>query len=200
MNRRVEILDAVLDIFKVKGVSSSFTMTELASKLDIGKSTIYEYFDNKEDILTSALIRMTELVTKSILERNDDNDLKFEEALKAELIYLLDVAQSSHLLVSGLSPENKFTFSENKKMDLMCKMKDVNIFYQEKFNNLFLKGIKEGIISDEIDTYDEALVTSLVAGSIVRLSNKLLAGNKELDLPKYIDKLYLSIILILNNK
>jgi AcrR family transcriptional regulator len=199
MNRREEILSAVLEIFKSKGISSDFTMTELASKLDIGKSTIYEYFKTKEEILTNAVVYMIDLVTKSILERTEINDLPFEESLKSELSYLFDVAQSSHLLMSGISSQIKFTMSDSCKDELRERMNNVNVFYTSKFNNIFIKGIKEGVVPDKLDKYDEALITSIVAGSIVRISNKLLSDNNELDLDKYIDKTYEAIVLILNN-
>lgn len=200
MNRRTEILEAVLEIFKTNGISNDFTMSELASKLDIGKSTIYDYFKTKEEILTNAVVYMIDLVTKSILERTENNELSFEEYLKTELAYLFDVATSSHLLMSGLSPQFKFSISDNCKLELREKLKEVNVFYKERFNGIFIKGIKEGVIPPKLDEYDEALVTSIVAGSIVRMSNRILNGDSKLDLTTYIGKTYDAIILILNNK
>lgn len=200
MSRREEILVAVLEIFESKGVSSDFTMTELASKLDIGKSTIYEYFKTKEEILTNAITYMIELVTKDILQRTENNELLFEEYLKSELAYLFDVATNSHILMSSMSPKIKFEMSDECKEELRNRMMNVNVFYKEKFNNIFLKGIKEGIIPAELDEYDDALITSIVAGSIVRISNRLLNGDKKLDLKIYINRTYDAIVLILNQK
>lgn len=200
MSRREEILDAVLEIFQTKGISNDFTMSELASRLDIGKSTIYEYFKTKEEILTSAVVYMIDLLIEALLERTENNDLPFEEYLKTELAYLFDVATSSRLIMNGMTPQIKFALSDNCKEELKAKIKNVNVFYIEKFNSIFDRGIVEGVIPSTIDEYNEALITSIVAGGILRLSNPLLNGGKTLDMKTYIDKTYEAIILILNNK
>ncbi len=199
MNRREEILGAVLDIFRSKGMNGDFTMTELASKLDIGKSTIYEYFKTKDEILSNALMHMIELSTNAILNRtNDISNLTFEEAFKAELSYLFTLAEDSHLLMEAISPKKGPMIPENCKGELKARMREVSKDYKEKFGNIFLKGIEEGLFLREFNEYDEALITSLVAGSIVRFSNKDL-NYKNMDMLQYVDKIYESVILLLNN-
>jgi len=54
--RRLEILDASLEVIAVQG-AYSFKMVEVAARAGIGKGTIYEYFDTKEDLLTAGFAR-----------------------------------------------------------------------------------------------------------------------------------------------
>ena len=69
----MEIKDRILkkaeDLFFVYGIKS-VSMDELATSLGISKRTIYENFKDKEDILTSLMIKL-----------RDDRNLAFQEYL-----------------------------------------------------------------------------------------------------------------------
>lgn len=197
MSRRNEILEAVIDIFKDQGINDEFTMSELASKLDIGKSTIYEYFKTKDEILTSAIIYLVEYATNKLLERAENNDLPFEEAMKQELKYMFTLAKESHLLISGLTPRIKGTMPIEFKEVIAEKIVSVNDFYQEKFNELFIRGFKEGIFDREGNEYDEAIIGSLIAGSVLRLSNQYINSIDKVNIDDYIDRVYEVILLTL---
>lgn len=195
MNRREEILDAVLDIFKTKGISGDFTMTELASKLDIGKSTIYEYFKTKDEILTHAMYHMIELSTKSILKRTYNDSMNFEETLKAELNYLFHLVEDSRMLSSALTQQVNHMLPEKCHIDISERMKSVSEFYNEKFALIFTKGFTEGVLKKQPNKYDELISSSLVTGSVINFSNKLV-DTTGIDLKEYIDHLYNHIVRI----
>ena len=59
MSRRDEILDAVISKFQEEGFSTDLTISQIANKVDIGKSTIYEYFKTKDDVFKEALLKIS---------------------------------------------------------------------------------------------------------------------------------------------
>ena len=83
MNRRQDILDSLLEIFSKRGFSDNFTMKELAEKANIGKSTIYEYFETKEDLSNQAINRLVERSIEKIYAVNNLKNLNFEQSIKS---------------------------------------------------------------------------------------------------------------------
>lgn len=199
MNRKEEIIKAVIDIFKEQGVSGEFTMSALASKLDIGKSTIYEYFKTKDEILTEAILYMIEHSIEQLLSRETIEYSSFEESLKAELNYMFELAKESHLLVSALAPKMKDSISKTCRIQIQEKLGKVNQFYTSKFTSIFVKGYEEGVFSRVGNEYDEAMISAMIAGTVVMISNKYVTMFKDLDIEEYTQKMYNTILLILND-
>ncbi|MBU1669606.1 MAG: TetR/AcrR family transcriptional regulator [Actinobacteria bacterium] len=52
--RRSQITEAAFGVFSEKGYGNT-TVADIASKLDLGHSTVYRYFDNKLDIASSVI-------------------------------------------------------------------------------------------------------------------------------------------------
>lgn len=200
LSRKNEILQTLIDIFKEQGINDDFTMSEIASKLDIGKSTIYEYFKTKDDLLTSAIVYLVEYATNTILKRAEQDDLAFEQSMKNELYYMFALAKESHLLISGLTPRIKGTMSNEYKAVITNKVREVNDFYQQKFNEIFLKGVNEGLFQTSNDIYDEAIIGSIIAGSVLRLSNQYINTIEDVDIEVYIDRVYDVIMHIITKK
>jgi AcrR family transcriptional regulator len=200
LSRKNEILQTLIDIFKEQGINDDFTMSEIASKLDIGKSTIYEYFKTKDDLLTSAIVYLVEYATNTILKRAEQDDLPFEQSMKNELYYMFALAKESRLLISGLTPRIKGTMSNEYKAVITNKVREVNDFYQQKFNEIFLKGVNEGLFQTSNDIYDEAIIGSIIAGSVLRLSNQYINTIEDVDIEVYIDRVYDVIMHIITKK
>ena len=190
LSRKNEILETLIEIFKDQGISDDFTMSEIANKLDIGKSTIYEYFKTKDDLLTSAIVYLVEYATNTILKRTEKDDLPFEQSMKNELNYMFTLAKESHLLISGLTPRIKGTMSNEYKAIITSKVREVNDFYQQKFNEIFSKGVKEGLFQTNTDIYDEAVIGSIIAGSVLRLSNQYINTIEDVNIEVYINRVY----------
>lgn len=199
LSRRVQIIEAVIDIFKENGVSTEFTMSELASKLEIGKSTIYEYFKTKDEILSSAILYMIENSIERLLLRSENAQGDFEESLKSELRYMFLLAKESHVLVSALAPRMKGSLSAECREEISNNINKIRDFYQEKFTSIFVKGYEEGVFSRVGNEYDVAVISGMISGSVVMMSNKYMNTFDHLDLNTYIDKVYDTVLMILNN-
>lgn len=63
--RRREILQAATEVFGTNGISG-VSMSEIAERAGIGKSTIYEYFPSKDDLFSEACREKMLEIAKSV--------------------------------------------------------------------------------------------------------------------------------------
>lgn len=90
--RRLEILEAAMTLFSKKGFERT-TVDEIASCANVGKGTVYLYFDNKEEIfwaiIEKGLLELEELLT-DIITRSQDFQQQFYNLIYANLSYVED--------------------------------------------------------------------------------------------------------------
>ena len=72
--KRVKILEASISVFAKKGTVNT-KMTDIAAAAEIGKGTIYEYFQSKDEIFIAAFYYVIEkaenVVTKRLADTHD---------------------------------------------------------------------------------------------------------------------------------
>lgn len=81
---RLNIIDCSIELFRAKGFQET-SMEEIATKTDIAKGTLYNYFENKESILSA-------YVQSSIMDFGEELEslLKDHSGIEARLRLLLD--------------------------------------------------------------------------------------------------------------
>lgn len=196
MSRRNDILDALLEIFKKNGVSSSFTMKELAEKANIGKSTIYEYFETKEELLEHAVTRLVDRSLERIMAVDGFEKLNFEQSIKRELDILLNLSIESQYLLSIVDINSPKGFPEHCKDSVRKKVLSIKKHYEKRFRMIFLKGIEEGLFTQVEAMNNHALVDALIAGSVLTVMNNRI-NMEELDVEKHIDKIYNGVLKLI---
>ena len=194
MSRRDQIIDAALEVFTTKGFAADFTMSGLAKNLDIGKSTIYEYFENKDDIIKAAIMKYLDDRFEHVKELFYVEASSFEEAFKKQLKTLLCVAHESRALVETLSPGFFKKLPENVQKDVRAKMEKSRETMQQGFISIFTRAAQEGIISSDVNPNRSMVVTSMVVGSIMLFSD----SRTQLDVDGFVDEIYNSALKILN--
>lgn len=74
--RRLSILTAAYEEFSSKGMERA-SMVDIARRAGIGKSTIYEYFSSKTELLTQACVMcMEDMRTEALAQLNKDDDVQ----------------------------------------------------------------------------------------------------------------------------
>ena len=198
MSRKNEILDAVIDILSTKGITGDFTMSELAGKVDIGKSTIYEYFSTKEQIVSEALLRIFEKSIEQMAMRKVDPTQSFEYNLKEELRFLFTMARGSRFLVEFLRPDNRDAYIGAIQGDFAERMKETAEQHEQMFIQIAELGFQEGVLSRDNLPMTGLLFGSLVAGSVTRMANVHKDDLSSVDMEEYIHQFYLATIKIFN--
>ncbi len=136
MNKN-EILEQALYYLSTNGVK--FTMSQLATSLQISKKTIYTMFDSKETLLLEVIensFREIKRSEKQIIE----SDLKLEEKIKKLIIVLPDRYQNLNWYKVGELKEKYPKIYEVLIYHLQSDWKPTL--------DLLQQGIKEGVLKD----------------------------------------------------
>jgi AcrR family transcriptional regulator len=197
MGRREEILDALIEILDSQGISANFRMKELAEKVNIGKSTLYEYFDTKDELLHQAVCRIVESGVQKIFSLEINSEDSFEDSFKRELHYIFNLALNSGLAFNLISPNMEQRMPKDSRKEVMDMIQDVKNHYNKRFEEVFKKGIVEGVLKVDSMITNRLMISSLVVGSIMMIAN---GENKlsELELKEYVNTLYVTVLRIAN--
>ena len=169
-------------------------MSELADCVDIGKSTLYEYFSNKDEIIKAAIVKYVESSIDSVDISSELVALNFEDAFKKQLEVLLIVASDSRSVLETLTSGFIQKLPESMKEEIKTKMEGIRQLMFERFSSFFIKGMQEGVIPLETDLTKGYIVTSLVVGSIFTFSD----SRNKLSVDTVIHEIYEAILKILH--
>jgi len=197
MARREEILDALIEMFSSHGINNNFTMKELAEKVSIGKSTIYEYFDTKDELLQQAVCRIVETSIKQVYSTKISEEDNFETSFKKELHFLFNLSLSSGNIFNMINISFENTMPMEYKNEISDQINQVRGHYNKLFDNLFQKGIDERIIKAENILTKNLMISSLIVGSIIRIANSEVKLSGQ-DLTDYINEVYVTVLRIAN--
>lgn len=192
MTRKEEILNAVINGFHQEGFTMDLSLSQIAKKVNIGKSTLYEYFKNKDEMYTEAILLMINSNTEESLLVENINELKFEIALKKQLRALLNAAYKSRMMLEMFTKNFIQKLPDSIRTGLQKTMEAANENVSNRFILIFGKGIQEGILGSDIEPLTIEVVTCLIVGSVVRYSDR----SKNIDLELLIEEMYKNIVLI----
>lgn len=135
--RRKEIFSASVHLFIEKGFTET-TMREIATAAGIGKSTLYDYYQSKDEILTSyyenELRRITERAQK-INQQDLSNIDKLSEIMYMHLEYLMENKD----YFWKLSIESQRLSAESQE-----RIQKKRHFYQDMLQTIIEEGIRSG--------------------------------------------------------
>ena len=153
-DKKTKIIDAFMQLACENPNLQEISVKLIAEKAGIGKGTVYEYFDSKDEIIKDAVELIIDKMFVHYLVDDYDN-LNFEDALMKYIHNNYEAAKK----VGEYSHYNSFTIRETFKY---VNMKD---FLHTKIMTLLLKsvtlfktrvvdrGIEEGIVDPDIDDF-----------------------------------------------
>jgi AcrR family transcriptional regulator len=135
--RRHEIFHQVVRVFLKRGFQET-SMRELADSAGMGKSTLYDYFRTKDDILIyffeDQLNDLTEAAQKVALQ-NSPADFRLRQVMKVHLEFL----QANKSLFMKLTIE-----AQRLKLESQIQIQKKRHAYQDLIRGLIEEGIREG--------------------------------------------------------
>jgi len=190
--RKDEILAAVIAKFKEEGFSTDLTISQIAKIVDIGKSTIYEYFNTKDDVFKEALLKISNDSIDEIINIGDIDEMGFEEAFKTQLSKILEVSKKSRMVYQIFSKDFMHRMPMSIRDDLKKKMEDTRMIIGKRFALIFQKGIQEKLVLNNQNPSTNIIFSSLIVGAVFRYSNS------KLDIPieELVNEMYKAILKI----
>jgi len=173
--RRGEIINAALSLFAEKGFKST-TLDEIAEAAEFGKGTIYNYFDNKEDIYNSIMEKITGYYLTTLKEADEDSKSLFDffqKFIRAHLLYCVDNREAFLLLVNVRMHDKVHTRIHQGNLyvnNYSSKMKN----YQNEIRNIYERRITESIKNGEIENIDTRKLIIIARGVVFNYILELL--------------------------
>jgi AcrR family transcriptional regulator len=150
LKRKDEILEASMYVFFEKGYNTT-GIADIADRVGIGKSTVYEYFDTKADLFIETF-RWFVMKSKAIME--EENKKRKSKSMKKQIAKLIDQrivitckkdkkvnVNFFHLIMEFKSSET----SEEITKKLFAALRDAH----EEFKGGIVSMLKEGIKNGE---------------------------------------------------
>ena len=194
---RKNILEVAKDLFISKGVIET-TMDDIARKADYSKSTIYNYFKNKDEIYSYIVYENMELL-KETLVRAIKNNKSFKSAFMAicdaHVVFQDKYPLYFESMIGKITEPNEG--SDPIYTDILNLGDEINIL----IINFLNKGIQDKKVKPNIDPLQTAFILwAGICGLITMVANKwstmkCLATTKEQFLKNGF-KTYLDSILI----
>ena len=154
--RREQIIQAAMGVFGRKGFHRA-KIGEIAKEAEIGKSTVYEYFDSKKDLFEEMIRFIAQDYYEDVRSALDKGDTCRDKLLSFARNHGSFIKSHMELAENTMSNSNSVS-EEIKKEMLGWKMKIFQII-----EDVLKTGIDRGELRAGIDT---RVATSIILGSI----------------------------------
>lgn len=166
--KRIEILDAAIALFTDNGYENT-TLEAVAESLDIAKSTIYLYFENKEDLFMDCIERLTIIAVPErewdAIRKEKDPILRFKKRSMA--------FQKAFPSFKGILTLTRGVLGGHNQK-LAEKAKDTLILMSRPIVKDLRRGIVQGVFRD----IDEELFAHMILGMGEGLGCRILMDSR----------------------
>lgn len=157
--RRHEVMDIALELFHNQGVEKT-SMREIAAAAKMGKSSLYDYFTSKDEIVVFAV----EEAIKGSIEKAREivaSEPSPEECIRKIMRLNLSFTRNHLSLLAWLGSEGRFMDAENQK-----RIQDLRHEYQDIMQSVISGGVTDRLFY----TKDPALATRLLVNSMLSIA------------------------------
>ena len=137
IDRKKLILEAATKCFSLFGYKAT-TMDQVAKMANVGKGTIYTFYDNKEQLFKEIVLRMMNEMKKEA-EQVIQPDLSFKENLHRALYRILEFRKEHQLSIKLFQEEKQMGTPAVQEMLNEMEMSIVS-YIREKINIAVDKG------------------------------------------------------------
>ncbi|MBM7541933.1 TetR/AcrR family transcriptional regulator [Amphibacillus cookii] len=161
MGKREDILTATLDLITEEGLQS-VTFSKIFTKANVGSSTFYHYFSNKEDVVSEVFVNARAHMGEFILKEYDDTLTTYEK-MKAILFNMAEFGFSHphEMLLIDNYCDSPFIPEEIRKQPVPA---------DEIILKIIIEGQKHGIVRDMDPIFSchivIGIITSVIKGDL----------------------------------
>ncbi|HRX42451.1 MAG TPA: TetR/AcrR family transcriptional regulator [Clostridia bacterium] len=174
-DKREKILSAVLELFLESG-ADSLKVSAIASRADVGKGTVYEYFNSKEDMFIGAVEYGLSLMEEMIREKVTVTST-FRESFFSLVDCIFDIVLKGPFISFATNP-GSMPFTGATVARLKPILEKSYRSFLELIRTIIGKGAEEGIlVSPPSDEYLHLILVMLTNMTMQRVRT----GNRELE-------------------
>ncbi len=183
-----KILDCTIEMLKA-GDIDTLSMSKIASNCNIGKSTIYEYFPSKEELVKTALKRVIDIALEDFLSVKMGKTLY--ESYCAHMKKGLEIAKDAIKLV-GYPSANNISFMNKEEINEMVSGALLPVF--ERLTEIYFQGVEEKTITPKRDFQTKLYVLAAFFKGMLLEKYKHNIPDDE-----FMDDLYENLLVLVNN-
>ncbi|TVP84763.1 MAG: TetR/AcrR family transcriptional regulator [Acholeplasmataceae bacterium] len=190
---KLKILDAAVAFLKEQASYEQITLSKIAYAADIGKSTVYEHFASKEALIEETFMHLLRQYEETVFQPLGTN--VFKEAFNIQIRRLLTIMKDAKNITNAIFNHPQEAMPAVNSMCMQTSMKAFQERVNERFKDIFLLGINEGIvhIKDE-RPYRRHVLAAIVSGLLYQYVNQ------EMDITEnaLVDLIETQCLLIIN--
>ncbi|HBG5346400.1 TPA: TetR/AcrR family transcriptional regulator [Clostridioides difficile] len=156
--RREKIVAVALSLMAENGFQKT-SMREIAVLANMGKSSLYDFFKTKDEIVVYAVEKETEKTIQQV-HRIIDDEPSPQQCLRKIMLNHLRVTKQYRTVLMWLNTESDYLEEDYRK-----RLKDVRYAYQDIIKSVIDNGVTKGIFRKT----DTALVTRLLINSMLSI-------------------------------
>ncbi len=165
--KRQDILNSAMALFKDKGFHNT-KVEDIALSAGVGKGTLYEYFENKQDVFDEACIEYVDVIIESIKYISNMDD-----TFKNKLLILFNGKLKMESEFADMTIDNILS---NKNIISEKTIKTIIGKISEMYNiicNIIDQGKEEGIVINNIQSEIIACILIGTMGEYLRLKSHM---------------------------
>ncbi len=193
MSTKDKIIDVLADLIKHDENISDISVAKIAELADIAKSTVYEHFNSKEELVKETYCYLADYYRKRILAPL--NGQTFETAFKELFLRMMKSAQEANELMMSIMSEGQ-GIKVMPKHDVEEIMEDIQQDVQSVLMDILTMGVKENVIHPKPQDRKEKghIIRALTVGLIMQ------RVNRKIDLSEQdaLDYIYKYSVIVLN--
>ena len=181
--RRKEIATSCYELIHDNGIRN-LTVAQVAKTAGIGKGTVYEYFENKEDIVFE-IITMFIVAHEKKLQEITNQNISTKDKL-FHFFYLMHEDENSNKQLNIYREFLAISMTNGTQ-----EMVDFNIKCRDKFTDILGQIVKEGITKGEIRSETQDMVSALLTfklGLVIETHTAALDAKDEIN--RFLDALF----------
>jgi len=191
-DKKTLILSAVLSLIEKGSKKENIKVADIAKEAGIGKGTVYEYFESREELISEAILYSCSKTSQQA-EAISDCDNSFKEKIYSLMQLISEKMSSMSVFLDVL-------FEQGDIHGLYDRLKSTTPgsenCVKDKMKNLLKQGKAEGVITCEADDEAVYMFQHIISGFMVMMYNEKQKAGEIAD--KCFDRTYNLLIKALN--
>ena len=179
-----KILSAVLAHIKEGTQLDHITISKIANEAEIGKSTVYEYFNSKEDMILETYHYLFDYY--DLILTADSEHMDFKSAFIEQIKRVLFVMKDAKLIMNAIMNFDQQIFLNYGKQLEGCAS-DIRDKMKTRFESIIHLGVIEGIIDTKTP---QPYIGQVIQAIISRLLFQYVNGAIEIEEEKLCELIY----------
>lgn len=183
------ILNAAFEVFRENGFTNA-TMKDIAVRAGLGKGTLYEYFQNKEDLFIRVVNAKTSYLFTEINRRISDK-ITMWEMLNEIIRITQETVEEVEFFFKFMMFGQFFEMSSEAKQKFHAMILSKREEYMNLLRELFEKGSADGVLREFDWEFASIVITEMIAAYCCFKEHLMgdcwLQQQKDLDREKMVD-------------